>query len=222
MKKVIFTAITLIVLGTAWTLYLKRETERFVDSLPEVPATVTQPQNITDIPITDENSVASQSTRVMSDALEDSNEEQAATGSAEDKEKGKNGTLGFMDFADEPSERDPIAERSPQHDKEERSEEEPIGLMKLSRAEIVENNRKHLIEIHGDIPEVHTYLKYFPFEALQETENQGTYSVTMSLEEHLEYQKALAVLFPNASNVKNYQQTLERYGKFRGNDSQKH
>lgn len=222
MRKIIFMAIVLIVLGTAWTLYLKHDTERFIDSLPKKSATGTQPQNITNMPVTDENSDPFQSMNVIEGALEDFNEEPGAAGSAEGGNSEKKDTSGLIDFANEFLERDPIAEWSPHPAEEEHPAEEPMGLMKLSRAEIVENNRKRLIEIHGDIPEVHTYLKYFPFEALQNPENTGTYSFTMSLDEFLEYQKASAVLFPNASNIKNYQQALEMYEKFKGDDSQKH
>ncbi len=222
MRKIIFIAIVLIVLGTAWTLYLKHDTERFIDSLPKKSATGTQPQNITNMPVTDENSDPFQSMNVIEGALEGSNEEPGTAGSAEDRDNEKKDTSGLIDFSNEFLERDPIAEWSPHPVEKEHPEEEPMGLMKLSRAEIVENNRKRLIEIHGNIPEVHTYLKYFPFEALQNPENKGTYSFTMSLDEFLEYQKASAVLFPNASNIKNYQQALEMYKKFKGDDSQKH
>lgn len=50
MRKVIFTAIVLIVLGTAWTLYLEYDKKRFIDSLPQPPTTVTQPVSTADAP----------------------------------------------------------------------------------------------------------------------------------------------------------------------------
>lgn len=50
MKKVVFTTILFIVLGTVWTLYLEYSNKRFVDSLPKTPATVTQPANTSDTP----------------------------------------------------------------------------------------------------------------------------------------------------------------------------
>ena len=48
MKNVIVTTLIFIVLGTVWTLFLEREKRRFVDSLPKVPTTVTQPVNTAD------------------------------------------------------------------------------------------------------------------------------------------------------------------------------
>ena len=54
MKKVIVTFVVLIVLGTVWTLFLEHEKRRFVDSLPKVPTTVTQPVNTADIPAASE------------------------------------------------------------------------------------------------------------------------------------------------------------------------
>ena len=54
MKKVVVTFVVLIVLGTVWTLFLEHEKRRFVDSLPKVPTTVTQPVNTADIPAASE------------------------------------------------------------------------------------------------------------------------------------------------------------------------
>ena len=54
MKKVIVTTLILIVLGTVWTLFLEHEKRRFVDSLPKVPTTVTQPVNTADTPAASE------------------------------------------------------------------------------------------------------------------------------------------------------------------------
>lgn len=46
MKKVLCTAIVLIVLGTVWMLYLQREVTRFGDSLPKVPSRMNAEQPI--------------------------------------------------------------------------------------------------------------------------------------------------------------------------------
>ena len=53
MKKVIVTFGVFIVWGTVWTLFLEREKRRFVDSLPKVPTTVTQPVDATSPPAVD-------------------------------------------------------------------------------------------------------------------------------------------------------------------------
>lgn len=48
MKKVLFTAILLLVLGTAWMLYLDYDYRRFIEHLPKAPTTVTQPVHTAD------------------------------------------------------------------------------------------------------------------------------------------------------------------------------
>ena len=56
MKKVVFIAVLLIVLGTVWTLYLEYSNKRFVDSMPKAPAAVTQPADPSDAhPAANEN-----------------------------------------------------------------------------------------------------------------------------------------------------------------------
>jgi len=97
------------------------------------------------------------------------------------------------------------------------TEENPVQILSpklLTLQQVRESNRKNLIELHGDIPEVHTYLKYFPFEALLEGNQGKEYALDLSLKEHLEYQKAVAHLFPNEENSKNYLDALEMYEKF--------
>ncbi len=42
MKKVIFTAILLLVLGTAWVLHLEHKNRQFIENLPKPPSTVKQ------------------------------------------------------------------------------------------------------------------------------------------------------------------------------------
>ena len=50
MKKLVFTAVLLIILGTAWTLYIEHRNKRFADSLPKGAATTQQPANTADAP----------------------------------------------------------------------------------------------------------------------------------------------------------------------------
>lgn len=67
---------------------------------------------------------------------------------------------------------------------------------------------KHLIEKHGDIPEIDIFLKHFPFSAIQQGETKITIENTVTLEEDLEYKRALAVLFPSKENQKSYEDAL--------------
>ncbi len=55
MKKVIFTAILSLVLGTAWMLYLESDNRRFIEQLPKLPANVTRPVDTADAPVTPES-----------------------------------------------------------------------------------------------------------------------------------------------------------------------
>ena len=68
MKKVIVTFVVLIVLGTVWTLFLEHEKRRFVDSLPKVPTTVTQPVNTADIPAVSETSESADAADALPEA----------------------------------------------------------------------------------------------------------------------------------------------------------
>ena len=81
----------------------------------------------------------------------------------------------------------------------------------LSLEQIIENNRKSLIARHGDIPEVHIYLKHFPFEALLNSEGNQGFEVELSLKDNLDYLRAVAHLFPNKENNDNYLEALELY-----------
>ena len=56
MKKVIATAIVLLVLGTTWMLYLEYKNRRFIESLPKPPSTVRQPVDTIETPTATENS----------------------------------------------------------------------------------------------------------------------------------------------------------------------
>lgn len=56
MRKVIFTTIVLLVLGTAWMLYLDHKNERFIENLPKPPVTVKHPVDTIEAPPTAETS----------------------------------------------------------------------------------------------------------------------------------------------------------------------
>ena len=56
MRKLIVTAILLLVLGTAWMLYLEYDNRRFIENLPKAPPPVTRPLRIAEAPVTPESS----------------------------------------------------------------------------------------------------------------------------------------------------------------------
>ena len=51
MKKLVFTAVLLIISGTVWTLYLEHRDKRFADNLSKGATTVKQPANTSDAPV---------------------------------------------------------------------------------------------------------------------------------------------------------------------------
>ena len=55
MKKVVFSAILLIILGTAWTLYLEHENKRFARNFLPRPSTVMEPVNTTETSVASGN-----------------------------------------------------------------------------------------------------------------------------------------------------------------------
>ena len=217
MRAVILICIGIIVLCAAWSLYFKYDTQRFIDSLPEAPATVAQPQNTTEEAISSSKSTSAKNMHVAQEPLETFTEKTAVEGEVEDAKREKIDTAAVMDFADEISEGSPpLASDSPP------TQAPIVGVQNLSREKIVENNRKHLIEIHGDIPEVHTFLKYFPFQVLLDSKNAEKYEFELSREEFLEYHRVNAVLFPNAANREGYQKALKRELENRSLDFKKH
>ena len=57
MKKFAFTAISLLILGAACTLYLEQSNKRFLESLPKAPSTDEQPLNTTNAPVTEDEDI---------------------------------------------------------------------------------------------------------------------------------------------------------------------
>lgn len=64
MRKVVFTCIALIVLGTSWLLFLEHHKRRFEDSLPKVPVSVTQLVDTADSPLNTDSLESSEEAEV--------------------------------------------------------------------------------------------------------------------------------------------------------------
>jgi len=188
MKNVIFVAILLIVLGTAWTLYLEYDKKRFIDSLPQPPATVTQPVSTADAPATSTSIVTTAAEpappeTVVEDTLTES--EQAHphphTDSLEPTEEA--GRFDDDMFSDSEIPSDLVDLPLPQ------TKEPRRHWKELSKEELYERRKQALIRKHGDIPEVEIYLK------------QRMYPKPyLTMEEFNEQARAMLILFPSENN----------------------
>lgn len=211
MKKVIFTAIVLILLGTTWTLYLRWENKRFVESLPKAPSrtNIEQPTDTITQDGTDENKNSEpyplESVPENNKLPVEENVLQESTSLSEELSP---------DTAHRPPH--PGESHLPDIDytfratlEQEVESNAPSSIMDLSVEEIIENNRQMLLKKHGNIPEIDIYLKHMVpvFEGL--TEGKSQVNVKRTPEAQLEYSRALATLFPTADNIKQYQEVLQ-------------
>lgn len=203
MKNISIVVIVCLIFGAAWIFYLEHESKLFVDSLPKAPPpekkvkspkTSAVNENNKTVPETD---ISEQDT--SSDILQ-------GTSTAENVKEDTN--LENPEIAVPPNVSDAVSkpETVPQKTQ---PEPESLDVTELSIQEIIERNRKHLIQKHGDIPEVETFLKYFPFEELQQRKTKIQRSYTRSPEEDLKYRKAIATLWPKPENEEGYQDALK-------------
>ncbi len=207
MKKVYFAAIVLITLGTAWTLYLRYQNRRFIENLPKGPTPVTKriytPNTSTihkgensETPETEDPATHSNE-RIIEESLLTTDTPQSASPQKPEAIVPKS----VPEDISEPNTFTEIPE----------PEKEQPGITELSIEEIVDKNREHLIKKHGDIPEVDIFLKHFPFESLQQGKTKIEQTRTLSSDEILNYKKAIATLWPNKTNLKDYQDALKMH-----------
>lgn len=209
MKKVIFTVIVLIALGTAWALYLRWDNKRFVESLPKIPSE-TNIEKSTDTIVQDRKSEDEDSNFFN---LEDTSKDNKPL--VEDsKQKEEKIPLDAVH-------RHPHDERSHPHD-----HAPPISapsnasaimdaatVMNLPIEEVINISRQRLIEEHGNIPEIDIYLKELTpiWEAVKSGKTKLI--IQRTPEEDLEFRRVMAKLFPNEQNIKLYQDKLKKEKK---------
>ena len=205
MKRIYATAIVLITLGIAWTLYLRYQNKRFIDNLPKGPTPVTKRMPTPNTSTIDEHE--NNETPETADPATHSNESiieesPLTTDTPQGTAPQKSEVIVPKNVPEDISEPNTFTE-TPEPEKEQ------PGIRELSLEEIMEKNREHLIKKHGDIPEVDIFLKHFPFESLQQGKTKIERTRTLSSEEILNYKKSIATLWPNKSNLKNYQDALK-------------
>ena len=215
MRIAIYAVILLVICAMAGSLYVRYDTNRFVDDVKNrhvIPASKHT--------FTDSSSETSQIEHEKSEQPEQP--EQIGETDEYVSESVQGYSTQDIDNVTTTDQSDSLYDLSPfssnDQDETEESEQRETNVNDLSIEQIIENNRNHLIAKHGDIPEVHTYLKYFPFEALLDQNKDKEYMLDLSLEETLKYHEAVAHLFPNKSNRDNYSDALEMYEKFKTDD----
>ena len=203
MKKVFFTAIVIIILGTALTLYLRWDVNRFAESLPKAPPQthIEQPADTRTQDSASENEKSELRTKVNAPSTPTAPSAEASSDTAN---KPPHHSHSHSDVH-----APPIRVEGEQKDEVVKQEgESPRPFIDLSVEEMVEHTRQQLIEAHGDIPEIDIYLRLNAplFKALKNREAQV--SIQRTPEEHLEFSRVMSVLYPSEAHDKMYQDAL--------------
>ena len=206
MKKVFFTAIVVIVGGIALMLYLRWDTNRFVESLPKAP-----PQTSIEQP-TDTSSQDSMSKNKNSElSVEMSVLPAPAATSPEASNDTAHRPPYHSDSHSDVHAPPPLRVDRMQEDEDIKQEgESSPSFFDLSLEGMIEHTRQQLIEKHGDIPEIDIYLRLNAplFQAIKNRETQVR--IQRTPEEHLEFSRVMSVLYPNEQHNKMYQDALKR------------
>ena len=215
MKKALCAAIALLVLGTAWMLYLQREDNRFEESLPKVPSRMNTEQPIDTI--TQENTTENENTglpieaNVLQESTNETEEMPLNTPhrSSHDSNPRLHDQGPTFRIEQELKVRDQLEEEG---GLEQVGESNPSSsFMDLSIEQIIENNRQALITRHGNIPEIDIYLKLNePFFRALLKDKPTEVVLERTAEESLESSRVTAILFPNEANKKAYQDELKK------------
>ena len=191
MRTLFYASICLIILGTAWVLYLESTNKAFVENLPKSPI-VHQSPAPPDAPPKTEGKTFVQNTP--------------------DTAPGENESLEHLPVPEaRPLQK--LSKHSPapshSHDETYTAEinQEPVNWertktppMKLDR----ETLREGLIATHGNIPEIDIFLRHFPTDDM-EAGMSASVKFEGTQDEHLEYRRALATLWPNPGNIQAYE-----------------
>ena len=204
MKRSLHLVVVIVFCG-AWMLYLRWDTQRFIESLPTAPSRTHIKQMPQESVSENENSPAS-----PPESVSENNEpedhilpDSAETPNTPDTRPTDPG-------AEEPVLGIDVEQKNQENlETQEDDGNDRHPAMDLTLEQIVENNRRRLIEQHGNIPEVDIYIRHMMpvFKGITEGKQQLT--IQRTPEEALEYSRAQAVLFPSEKNLKSYQNVLE-------------
>lgn len=209
MKILVLPTIIVMSLCGAWMLYLRWDTQRFVESLPEAPSrTHTKPmpqERLTE----NENSQTPPPERVAENNAS-STEGLSRWDATEDLNPSDTSHTDPADQKHDPVSGIDVEQKTEDKlETQESDENSRHPAMDLSLEQIVENNRRRLIEQHGNIPEVDIYIHHMMPVFKGITEGKQELTVQRTPEEALEYSKAQAVLFPTQKNIQSYQNVLK-------------
>lgn len=205
MKRFVFPTIVVIVLCSAWMLYLQWDTDRFIESLPKAPPHT----HIEQIP--QERTSGNENSETFLPERVSENNEPSAEGHVHPD---------FTETLDPPETRhtppvshhhEPVVEQVTEEKikTEEGDQNNRLPFMDLSVEQKIEIFRRRQIEKHGPIPEIDIYIRHMMpfFEGI--TEGKRRVTIKRTAEEALEYDRARSVLFPSEENLKTYQNTLK-------------
>ena len=208
MKKIFLPATVVIVFCTAWMLYLQWDTERFIESLPKAASRTSgmmpqertaenensgtlPPENVS------ENNEPSAKDPALPDFTENLNPPDAIHREMVSRNHDDVYGLDVKHVTE-------VKKGTGEGDQNKRP-----PVMALSVEQIIENNRRMLIEKHGNIPEIDIYLHYMKpvFEGMKEGKRQVR--IDRTPEEELEFSRVQSVLFPSEDHLKHYQDVLK-------------
>lgn len=214
MRHIFFTAVVLIVLGVAWTLYLQLDNTRFVESLPQAPSS-------THREATADPSLKSGNENVNSELPAGSHVQRAAIEPFElpPDTPPRPSPVGRQDptFRIQREREGKVMEtsESEKENLQEESESSPSSTFQdLSLEQLIENNRQRLIDQHGEIPEIDRYLELNRSFFQQILEGKTQITVDRTPEESLENSRLTALLFPTEANQKAYQDELKKMKEY--------
>ncbi len=205
MKHVFFTACLLIFLGTAWTLYLRWDNTRFVESLPKVPDR-SNVENATDLSPQREPTVEDKNIDFLREAITQQDPPLV------DEEVPIDTTHRPLHHGETHAPPQTVTRYESERDiKDRKVESEPFLFMPdFSAEELMESDRQSFVKKHGNIPEIDTYFKYMApvYEAWAAGEGQVV--IERTPEETVELSRAQMVLYPDAPHFRNqYQHALK-------------
>lgn len=206
MKKIIFSTIAFIILSVAVSLHIRRETDRFVENQPEIPSqtNIEQPSD----PVSSKSPGENRDSEPDAEAnvWEAMPTDTPPTLQRAPMVSQNRDTRYRIQRSETVKMFTPEAEDAEQQDSGKKS----LSIEDLSVEQIIERNRRYLINKHGNIPEIDVYLKLNAsfYESIKNRETE--YVRVFTPEESLEYRRVVSILYPTQANIKAYQDELER------------
>lgn len=207
MRRLISIAIALIVMGTAWVLYLQYAENKFQADLPKAPVPTSEPdtQDIEATEVEIEQEISDQEKlveRLMPDTETSDTDAKAENAQLSDAEAYTQKL--YKDMVSELIEEPIDLTTKDTIDAESKPWLKPISEMSLDEIEAeVARRRQALIEEFGNTPEVALINKYTTVETLRDGRT------TLDPEDSVAYIRAISVLWPTSLNIQIYKEFEE-------------